>query len=151
MKFYETLLKHYDNNKEWNFFAYKYEEKELIDVVANASYSTIVVKFAFQRNSPYYTLTLIIPIITLTLLAPIGLIIPGIFQTTFCIFQVYSVESGGKLGFSMTLLLTVFIYIDYLQNNIPVFDSIGKTPNLLTYFVAVILLVTLALLGKILE
>ena len=48
----------------------------------------------------------------------------------------------------MTLLLTVFIYIDYLQNNIPVFDSIGKTPNLLTYFVAVILLVTLALLGK---
>ena len=57
----------------------------------------------------------------------------------------------GKLGFSMTLLLTVFIYIDYLQNNIPVFDSIGKTPNLLTYFVAVILLVTLALLGEILK
>ena len=49
-----------------------------------------LVKFAFERNSPYYTLTLIIPIVTLTLLAPIGLIIPGkfsIFSTTTDHFQ----------------------------------------------------------------
>lgn len=59
-----------------------------------------------------------------------------------------SVESGEKLGFQVTLMLTVVIYIDYLQNNIPVFDSIGQTPNLLVYFVVLILLMTLALLGK---
>ena len=52
------------------------------------------------------------------------------------------------MGFQVTLLLTVVIYIDYLQNNIPVFDSIGQTPNLLIYFVVLILLMTLALLGK---
>merc|ERR1739838_1288584 len=73
-----------------------------------------------------------IPILVLTLLAPIGLILP--------------VESGEKLGFQVTLLLTVVIYIDYLQNNIPVFDSLGKTPNLLLFFVIMILLMTLSLL-----
>ena len=60
----------------------------------------------------------------------------------------FLVDSGEKLGFQVTLLLTVVIYIDYLQNNIPVFDSIGQTPNLLIYFVVLILLMTLALLGK---
>ena len=58
------------------------------------------------------------------------------------------VDCGEKLGFQVTLLLTVVIYIDYLQNNIPVFDHISQTPNLLLFFVVIILLETLALLGK---
>ena len=62
--------------------------------------------------------------------------------------SVFSVESGEKLGFQVTLLLTVVIYIDYLQNNIPVFDSFSQTPNLLIYFVVLILLMTFSLLGK---
>merc|ERR1739838_279032 len=111
---------------------YKIEPADLEDIVGKKQYSTINIKFGFQRNSPYYTMTLIIPILVLTLLAPIGLILP--------------VESGEKLGFQVTLLLTVVIYIDYLQNNIPVFDSVGKTPNLLLFFVVMILLMTLSLL-----
>ena len=37
---------------------------------------------------------------------------------------------------------------DYLQNNIPVFDTLGQTPNLLIYFVTMILLMTVSLLGE---
>merc|ERR1739838_1230648 len=111
---------------------YKIEPADLEDIVGRKNYSTLNIKLGFQRNSPYYTMTLIIPILVLTLLAPIGLILP--------------VESSEKLGFQVTLLLTVVIYIDYLQNNIPVFDSLGKTPNLLIFFVTMILLMTLSLL-----
>ena len=69
--------KYYNGNTEWNFFAYKIETGTLRDMVSKKDYSAIDVKFGFQRNHPYYTMTLIIPIITLTLLAPLGLIIPG--------------------------------------------------------------------------
>ena len=69
--------KYYNGNTEWEFFAYKVESSDLYDIVGKRSYSTLNIKFGFQRNSPYYTMTLIIPIVVLTLLAPIGLILPG--------------------------------------------------------------------------
>ena len=37
-----------------------------------------VLTIVLQRNHSYYTLTLLIPIMLLTLLAPVGLILPGI-------------------------------------------------------------------------
>ena len=69
--------KYHNENTEWEFFAFKIEETYLEDPVAEKNYSTIIIKFGFQRNSPYYTMTLIIPILVLTLLAPLGLILPG--------------------------------------------------------------------------
>ena len=82
---------YYNPNTRWNFFAYKVVRNQLYDWVNDAHVSTITVKFAFQRNSPYYTLTLIIPIVALTLLAPIGLIIPGseefLFGSKVCRFS----------------------------------------------------------------
>ena len=69
--------KYHNENTEWEFFAFKIEKTHLEDQVAEKNYSTIVIKFGFQRNSPYYTMTLIIPILVLTLLAPLGLILPG--------------------------------------------------------------------------
>ena len=69
--------KYHNENTEWEFFAFKIQETQLVDQVAEKNYSTIIIKFGFQRNSPYYTMTLIIPILVLTLLAPLGLILPG--------------------------------------------------------------------------
>ena len=43
----------------------------------NLDFSQIVVVFNMQRNEPFYTLTLFLPILILTVLAPIGLILPG--------------------------------------------------------------------------
>ena len=41
--------------------------------------STLLTKKSFVRNHPFYTITLLLPIIILSLLAPIGLILPGYF------------------------------------------------------------------------
>ena len=49
------------------------------------------------------------------------------------------------MGFQITLLLTVVVYVEYLQNNIPTFSSIEETPALLRFFVILILLLTIAL------
>ena len=50
---------------------------ELTDVSLNTTYSAISVKMAFERMETYYLLTLIIPILALTVLSPAGLILPG--------------------------------------------------------------------------
>ena len=68
---------YYNDNTEWNLFAYKIETSTRHDPVGQANYSTVYFRFGFERNASYYDLTLLIPIIALTLLAPIGLIIPG--------------------------------------------------------------------------
>ena len=49
--------------------------------------------------------TILMPIIFLTLLAPIGLILPA--------------DAGEKMGLQITVMLTVVIYIDVISNSIP--------------------------------
>ena len=68
--------KYFDRNTEWKFIGYKFSTGNLIDTVALRNFSTIQVELAFQRNDPYYTMTLILPIIMLTIMAPLGLILP---------------------------------------------------------------------------
>ena len=50
------------------------------------------------------------------------------------------------MGFQVTLLLTVVVYVEFLQNNIPPFSSIEETPALLKFFVVLIILLTLSLI-----
>ena len=70
----------------------------------NESFSTLVVTLEMTRNDPFYTMTLFFPIIVLTLLSPIGLILP--------------VEAGEKMGLQITVLLTMVIYVDILQRKV---------------------------------
>ena len=72
--------KYYSGNTEWEFFAYKIEKDVLYDYVGEKNYSTINIKFGFKRNSTYYTMTLLVPILALTFLSPIGLILPGQYK-----------------------------------------------------------------------
>ena len=57
-------------------------------------------------------------------------------------------DSGEKMGFQITLLLTVVIYVEYLQDKIPVSDSWEKAPYLLQFFVVTILVIAASLIGK---
>ena len=50
------------------------------------------------------------------------------------------------MGFQVTLLLTVVVYVEFLQNNIPPFSSIEDTPSLLKFFVVLIILLALSLI-----
>ena len=46
----------------------------------------------------------------------------------------------------ITLLLTVVIYVEYIESSIPVFDTVSGTPYLLQMFLVSILLLTFELL-----
>ena len=87
-KLRDIKYKFYNGNSEWDLFAYQILHHELGDyqlsqqnntlyIYDERTYSAIIYKFGFQRNSTYFTMTLIVPILALTLLAPIGLILPG--------------------------------------------------------------------------
>ena len=62
--------------------------------------------------------------------------------------SVILVDSGEKLGFMITLLLTIVIYIEYIKTSIPVFGTVGRTPYLLKFFLVIISLLTLSLIGE---
>ena len=74
-----THVKHdqYLSNSEWNFFAYKFEIVDAQSIINKKYFSQLTIKFALTRAEPYYTLTMFVPIMVMTQLAPIGLILPG--------------------------------------------------------------------------
>ena len=121
------------SNAEWKFVGYKYKVESLESTVRE-DFSTLQIKIGLKRNSSYYSLTLFVPIMVLTILTPVGLIMP--------------IEAGEKIGYQITLLLTMVIYVEYLQTRVPVFDSLSQTPHLLTYFVVIIILLCIELLSK---
>ena len=43
----------------------------------NVQFEQLVINLEMQRNEPFYTLTLVLPILILAILAPTGLILPG--------------------------------------------------------------------------
>ena len=50
------------------------------------------------------------------------------------------------MGLQITVLLTMIIYVEVLQTNIPVFDSYSNTPMILVYFIITILMICFCLL-----
>ena len=60
----------------------KVVDDELVDEIESESYSRVRVKLAFRRHHHFYSLTLIAPIVLLTVLTPLGLIMPGKYLNT---------------------------------------------------------------------
>ena len=70
----------------------------------NLDFSQIVVDFKMQRTEPFYTMTLFLPVFILTILAPIGLILPGKWHIGYMIYRIsyiitYTIYlSGGYIN-----------------------------------------------------
>ena len=86
-----TSIKHhtYMNNNEWRLFAYKVDIGTQNSFIDQKRFSILTISLAVQRNRPFYELTLFVPILVMTLLSPLGLILPGKFSfnrphKTFC-------------------------------------------------------------------
>ena len=62
----------------------------------------------------------------LSFLTPLGLIMPGKFTDWMSFTWPLLVASGETIGFQITLLLTVVVYIEYLQSSIPEFSKSFK-------------------------
>ena len=50
------------------------------------------------------------------------------------------------MGLQITILLADVIYVDILQSTVPIFDSLGNSPLLLTFTVASITMLCICLL-----
>ena len=122
----------YDDNNEWSFESYSYRQSLVTDIIGRNEFSILEVELTCRRNIGFYSMTLFIPVFLLTLLAPIGLILPA--------------DSGEKMGLQITVMLTVVIYIDVIQNSIPVYDTVSNSPLLLTNFIISTCLLTLCLI-----
>jgi len=51
------------------------------------------------------------------------------------------------MGFQMTVLLALVVYVDILSDKLPVFDKFSNSPKLLQFFIVNISVVTLSLIG----
>ena len=137
-------LKHenYISNSEWNWKSYSYNVETVTSVVRNnLQFSQLIVTFEMQRNDPFFSLTLFIPILILTVLAPIGLILPGKYYAIqeWISLKNILVDAGEKMGLQITVLLSDIIYVDILQSTVPVFDSFGNSPLILRVALKLIL------------
>ena len=78
----ETILhENYISNSEWDWHGYSYQVIPVTSVSRNGQkFSKLIIDLNLKRNQPFYTLTLFVPILVLTILSPIGLILPGSFK-----------------------------------------------------------------------
>ena len=75
-----SLNKHenFVSNSEWDWKNYSYKIENVTSLVRNGlTFSQLIVDFEVKRNEPFYAMTLFVPMLILTSLAPIGLILPG--------------------------------------------------------------------------
>ena len=112
-----------------------------------------------QRNSPFFTLTVFVPILLLTVLAPVGLILPGnklslvpistsgrLYLIIASLLKLVLADAGEKMGLQITILLADIIYVEILQSTVPVFESYKNTPLILNFFIVSIILNCICLL-----
>ena len=80
-----SLIRHelYMGNAEWEFLGYKYKVETLSSPI-RSDFSTLKLSIGLKRNSSFYSLTLFVPIMVLTILSPVGLILPG----TISVFRI---------------------------------------------------------------
>ena len=132
----------YDSNPAWDFLGYKFDD---IDITGNDGklYSRVQgtvlyffltcgffkyktgkkVTFALARNTAFYELTLFMPIGCMCVLVVLGIWMP--------------VSSGETIGFQVTMLLTMIVYLDVLSSSVPIFKDMSIAPRLLIMFMII--------------
>ena len=70
-----------------------------------SSYSTIEYSFSFKRRARYYVMIIMLPVCLLSLLCCAVFILPP--------------DSGEKIGFSLTVLLSYAVYLSLIADSIP--------------------------------
>lgn len=66
---------------------------------------------------------MVMPVIAVTIMATMGMLLPA--------------DSGEKMGLQITLLLTLVVFIQLLQDEVPFWQLYKNTPKILVYFVVV--------------
>merc|ERR1712062_690817 len=84
------------------------------------------------RYHPLFTLTMAFPIMMIACIAPFGILIP--------------IESGEKMGYQMTLFLTLIVYLEIKSHSVPVPENSTSISKLIIFFIVIIILLVLCIL-----
>ena len=60
-------------------------------------------------------------------------------------------DSEQAMSFQITLLLTSFVYLDVINQQIPVFQNFDNTPMILIFFVTVLVIQVALIVGVVLN
>ncbi|KAK0043716.1 neuronal acetylcholine receptor subunit alpha-7 [Biomphalaria pfeifferi] len=107
---------------EWNVHGFSTAEHSYGS--KNYEFQTLYVIMKLQRRSTYYVLNVIVPAVTVSMLSLITFAVP--------------VESGERLAYALTNLLSLSVYITYIGSIIP--SSSVDLPILLRYLVSLFLI-----------
>ena len=99
----EIFLDEFEENGEWEIIS-SGAKCTVIDA-GDYSLPQYLVTLTLKRRRTYYILTVCIPIIVLSFLN--------------CLVYLLPPESGEKMSFCLTTLLTYMVYISFLSNNLP--------------------------------
>ena len=112
---------------EWRLIAYIYRINStyslLDDVHKNEPFSVIEFSIILTRNTPKFFVVIIIPAFCLCLLSTFGLLIPT--------------QSGEKLGYSVTILLSFFVYKEAVVGMVTPWERYDETPTLIGMFTGI--------------
>ena len=75
---------------------------------------------------------MVLPVIVITIMATMGMLLPA--------------DSGEKMGLQITLLLTLVVFIQLLQDEVPVWQLYRNTPKILVYFVVVMVVMSFTII-----
>ena len=90
----------YEESDEWNLLGFKFGSS-FVENNQGANYSLVRVDLALNRKTAKYGLTLLFPIICLNVLVCVGMWMP--------------VSGGESIGFQITVLLSMVVYLDVLS------------------------------------
>ena len=133
----ETILsvftnEYFDASHEWELASYDYSKTTTKNKMTGFDFPTMTVTVYLNRRTSYHSVTLILPIIFVVIIANLGLVLPA--------------NCGEKMGVLITTLLTLVVFLQLLQDSIPVWGHFTNTPKIIEFFSVSIAIVTLSLL-----
>ncbi|OWF35054.1 CHRNA7-FAM7A fusion protein [Mizuhopecten yessoensis] len=95
----------YQENGEWELLKFTVEEKVTSTEIDKAQYSSLHINFTMRRRPLYVFMSTILPTVLLSFLSALVFKLPA--------------ESGEKIGYSLTVLLSYAVYLTVISSHIP--------------------------------
>lgn len=102
-------LSNYQINDAWNIISYNSQINEKNYLCCPEKYQTINFNFKIRRNPGYYNLNIIIPTFATATLMIMSLMVPW--------------DSGERISFSITVMLSIIVFLLILSENLPKSDN----------------------------
>ena len=116
----DIIFDDFEENGEWRIVSSRAESSLLL--VDGDNLPRFIITLTLQRRTLYYTLTIYVPIIVLSILN--------------CLVYLLPPDSGEKISFCLTVLLAYMVYISFLSDNLP---RTSKTTSYLVVYLSLMI------------